>query len=307
MPKITDSSETDKENDSKGTEKTLVEEATKTSKKRSEEKEKRHNSNAKTPELKNSEKKCTEETTEDEEFIVENILDKRTAKRGKVEYLIKWKNYDKPEDNTWEPMSNLGGFTELIEKFESKIAVKEIDEEQVSKPADITNGFQENKEVSIDDKKNSKKKSNKTEKKKCKKEIKSLEEETYNIESLVKKKGSKYLVKWENFDEKFNTWEPTASIPQFILKFYEDDPSRLGTTAPQAMEDVEDEEDEDYEVETIMEKRVTKKGEIEYLVKWKNFDDPSDFTWEPSCNLDAVRGLVNTFEKELENKLFFQI
>ena len=115
-------------------------------------------------------------------------------------------------------MSNLGGFTELIEKFESKIAVKKIDEGQVSKPADITNGFQENKEVSIDDKKNSKKRSNKTEKKKCKKEIKSLEEETYNIESLVKKKGSKYLVKWENFDEKFNTWEPTASIPQFILK-----------------------------------------------------------------------------------------
>ena len=66
-----------------------------------------------------------------------------------------------------------------------------------------------------------------------------------------------------------------------------------------------DDEDEDYEVESIIEKRVAKKGKVEYLVKWKNFDDPADYTWEPSNNLDAVKELVTKFEKELESKLFF--
>ena len=40
----------------------------------------------------------------------------------------------------------------------------------------------------------------------------------YTIESLVERKGSKYLVKWENFPESQNTWEPRMSIPPSILK-----------------------------------------------------------------------------------------
>ena len=38
--------------------------------------------------------------------------------------------------------------------------------------------------------------------------------------------------------------------------------------------------DEEYEVETIINKRV-RKGKIEYLVKWKGWDNPDDNTWEP--------------------------
>ena len=45
-----------------------------------------------------------------------------------------------------------------------------------------------------------------------------VEEEVYNIEALVKKKGSKYLVKWEDYSEEHNTWEPKAAIPDFILQ-----------------------------------------------------------------------------------------
>ena len=62
------------------------------------------------------------------------------------------------------------------------------------------------------------------------------------------------------------------------------------------------EPEEDYEVEEILEKRVVKKGKIEYLVKWKNFEDPADNSWEPRNHLEAVQDLIDNFEKDLEAK-----
>merc|ERR1712013_512334 len=61
---------------------------------------------------------------------------------------------------------------------------------------------------------------------------KPLADGVYIVEALIEKKGSRYLVKWENYAADQNTWEPRASIPPFILKYYEQDLSRLGTSAP---------------------------------------------------------------------------
>ena len=58
-----------------------------------------------------------------------------------------------------------------------------------------------------------------------------------------------------------------------------------------------DDEEVDFEVEKILEKRLTKKGKIEYLVKWKNFEDPSETSWEPAANLRAVQDIVEKYEQ----------
>ena len=48
------------------------------------------------------------------EYEVEKVLEKRFRK-GRVEYFVKWKNYD---ETTWEPSKNLTNVQDLIEKFE---------------------------------------------------------------------------------------------------------------------------------------------------------------------------------------------
>ena len=49
-----------------------------------------------------------------------------------------------------------------------------------------------------------------------------------------------------------------------------------------------------FKVEAILKKRTTKKGELEYLIKWEGFSD-RDNTWEPRCNIHDAP-LLRAFE-----------
>eukprot|EP00092_Neocalanus_flemingeri_P023078 GFUD01025021.1.p1 GENE.GFUD01025021.1~~GFUD01025021.1.p1 ORF type:complete len:174 (+),score=43.14 GFUD01025021.1:98-619(+) len=60
--------------------------------------------------------------------------------------------------------------------------------------------------------------------------------------------------------------------------------------------------DEEYEVEKILEKRVEKGGYTEYLIKWRNYEDPEENTWEPVDNLADAEKAIKAFEKDLEHK-----
>merc|ERR1712203_258181 len=56
----------------------------------------------------------------------------------------------------------------------------------------------------------------------------------------------------------------------------------------------------EYEVESVVSKRDTEEGKVEYLVKWKGYD-ASDNTWEPIENLESSQELIDEFEGRTEN------
>ena len=75
-------------------------------------------------------------TIAEEEYEVERILEKRVERNGLTEYLVKWRNYDvrplasslsplqDPEENTWEPLGNLGEAEKAIKLFEKDMEMK---------------------------------------------------------------------------------------------------------------------------------------------------------------------------------------
>jgi len=60
-----------------------------------------------------------------------------------------------------------------------------------------------------------------------------------------------------------------------------------------------EEEEEEYSVEKILDKR-TKSGKVEYLIKWEGYPD-SENTWEPQDNLDCP-DIISAFESKRGKK-----
>ena len=52
-------------------------------------------------------------------------MEKRRSKKGRAEYLVKWKGFNLPGDNTWEPVMNIVKYQQLVEEFESKLLTEQ--------------------------------------------------------------------------------------------------------------------------------------------------------------------------------------
>lgn len=63
--------------------------------------------------------------------------------------------------------------------------------------------------------------------------------------------------------------------------------------------DQEDQEEIEWEVKEVIDKRVTEDNKVEYLLKWKNWDGPP--TWEVEDNCDCVL-LIRKFERKREQR-----
>merc|ERR1712233_270018 len=111
------------------------------------------------------------------------ILERR-VKKGKTEYLIKWKGYDNEEDNTWEPQENLD-CEDKIQDFE-----KQKKEKDDNKPRGFARGLTAERIIGA----------------------------TNDPGELF------FLIKWKGSDEAdlVPAKEANVKIPQIVIKFYEE-------------------------------------------------------------------------------------
>ena len=64
------------------------------------------------------------------------------------------------------------------------------------------------------------------------------------------------------------------------------------------MSKVGEDDDNEFVVETILEKMTSRQGKVEFLIKWKGYDNDEDKTWEPISHLE--KHMISDFEKNEE-------
>ena len=169
-----------------------------------------------------------------EEYVVEKVVNKRVKNHGKIEYLLKWKGYGS-EHNTWEPIEHIY-CRHKIKQFEQKLKAKKDKKrfsrlrkktDQSKRPVLKPDRYLPTAEAARKNKRSSMDSASKTEIT-DNPQILSTDQE-YVVEAIVDKRivalpdgkeGVQYLIKWEGFDAKENTWETEENV--FCLDKIED-------------------------------------------------------------------------------------
>lgn len=175
---------------------------------------------AKKAKVEENDEQEVEEEEDEEEYEVQEIVDHRKERGGKVVYRIRWKNYGE-NDDTWEPEETLS-CPDLIKKYKAK-----MEKEEAATPA--KKGKPTPKKGSA--KKGAKKPTPKKAAKAAKADAEEDEEDDekeYEVEKIIdvhfKRDGKReYLVRWKGFTSKDDTWEPADNLncPHLIEKFNE--------------------------------------------------------------------------------------
>ncbi|UJR33540.1 hypothetical protein I4U23_020982 [Adineta vaga] len=177
---------------------------------------------------------------DEELYTVEKIIKMRTTKKGKVQYLLKWKGFSESE-NTWEPAENLE-CPELVAAFLAEQKEKQPTA-TTSKPSETSNGKRSrstssnNKNSDDDSNSNNNNNNNNTntnnhtsKTKRSRVEFeetgygRGLEPDTLMGATDIYDGELMFLVKWKgiNKPELVPSRIVNKQSPQLVIKFYED-------------------------------------------------------------------------------------
>lgn len=173
-----------------------------------------------------------EEEEEEEEYEVQDIIDHRKERGGKILYRIRWKNYGAADD-TWEPEATLS-CPDIIKRYKAKC--EKDDEAPPAKKgktptkAGAKKGGPGRKPAVAAGRGRGRPGAKKAKYEEDEEEDDDEEETVaeYEVERIIdvhfKRNGAReYLVRWKGFGAKDDTWEPAdnLSCPDLIEKFNE--------------------------------------------------------------------------------------
>lgn len=244
---------------------------------------------------------------EEEEFVVEMILDKKTT--GKTsKYLVKWGGHD-DASNSWEPADGLP--RAMVKSFEGRVnsgassvvvgraitkgcveyKIKKIgqgstktvplyklDESDLA-PVQTYEKSQIGKKVEADD------------------DVVTGEDEKFVVEKVIMRKNQgkfrRYRIKWQGFSNQYNTWEPIENLGGAgkIIRDY----NKLQDEREEKMAE------KDFEVEKIIDEKLHYSKPC-FLVKWKGFSQQSN-SWEPATQLENCKELLAQWEVTKQKQL----
>uniref|UniRef100_U5EY97 Heterochromatin protein 1 n=1 Tax=Corethrella appendiculata TaxID=1370023 RepID=U5EY97_9DIPT len=181
----------------------------------------------------------SESGSEEEEYVVEKIVDRR-VKNGKIEYYLKWKGYDN-SSNTWEPKDHLD-CPDLIKEFENnreKLAKESKTKEKDNKSSKAKPGSKKRKDSdrSDDEEDAGDSDGEKSSTSKARKSKNGIDEDDEDANGFEKgyvpekilgatevNKELLFLIQWKdkNKAQLVKSKEARKHCPQLIIDFYEE-------------------------------------------------------------------------------------
>ena len=119
-------------------------------------------------------------------------------------------------------------------------------------------------------------------------------ERIVDVKRDLKTRKTKYLIKWEGWPSRCNTWEPAENLGDsieeipYISTISEPTVSHSEKESKVRCKDSSNQSlkrsQKLWEIEDIIDEKVNDDGELLYLIKWKNWAKKHN-TWEPRSNL----------------------
>jgi len=223
-------------------------------------------------------------------LIADEIVDKRTVKGGKTEYLIKWKG-KKSKDNSWEGTKAIKD-KELVKAFEARN--KEQSEKQTTKKS-----AKEDKEEILDpsgdsgDKKALKQKKGNTDIKSDTTKRKATSNAT-SSEKKIRSSGNDDIVSVSESDDNANNNMVSKKAKDTI---------KLGTKSLKSNiasieHDVKKGFERGLEVERIMGVTDTSGDQLMFLIKWKN-EEETELVPAQDANTKVPQLVIKFYESQL--------
>merc|ERR1712130_449944 len=205
------------------------------------------------------------------------------------EYLVKWKGWDRLEDQTWEPESSLEGSKNLLKEFEKS---RQSADTPKGKGRKQKTSMETPEVIAIDDSKDGSTDEPNNLTDSINTSIESIKKNKRGRKGISTDDNHKYGTDSETFEDSSPSNKRESKSSPVKHKIVT---NRKEKEVVELESDKTPNGDSEYEVERIVDKRLVGKV-VEYLVKWKGWDNDEDRTWGPRNNLEGSEKLIKKYE-----------